>query len=180
MLVAGGHSVSTLGLLPSGVPGLQKVKEKFCAKLRTPPEATVGIGLHGDGVPMQKNGKSIDVFSWNLLATPQGDRYPFTMIEDRYMCKCGCKGRCTVDAILGVLLWCMRCLLVNRMPTARHDGTDWLPTDKVSKGRDGEELGCFGGVWQGRGDWPFLKKIFGFKGWASKSICWMFCFVFNY
>ena len=53
-----------------------------------------------------------------------------------YFCGCGCGGRCTLDAIVDIFCWNMRCLLAGSWPSARH------------------------------------KAFFGFKGWASKEICW--------
>ena len=94
MLVACGNNLRDMAQLPSQVPGLKHMMNTWCTKQRTPPEATIGIGLHGDGVPTQKSGKSIDVFSWNLLSAPSGDRFPFTMVEKQFMCQCGCGGRC--------------------------------------------------------------------------------------
>ena len=49
-------------------------------------------------------------------------------------------------------------------PSARHDQAQWLGTDKaravvVARSR----------LW---GPWAWYKALFGFKGWASKEICW--------
>ena len=35
-----------------------------------------------------------------------------------------------------------------------------------------EALGCHALLLQVRGDWAWYKALFGFKGWASKEICW--------
>ena len=170
LLLGDERHVTSLAQLPANVPGLKQMKDQWCRQHRTPPEATIGIGLHGDGVPIQRSGKTIEVFSWNFLAVPQAERYPFALVEQQFMCQCGCKGRCTIDSIFGILLWCMICLLAGRMPTKRHDGTEWLPSDKSR--RKGCKLGFMAALLQVRGDWAFLKQIFGFKGWSSASICW--------
>ena len=68
----------------------------------------------------------------------------------------------------------MRCLLAGSWPSARHDQAQWLGTDKAraARGRKKEALGCHALLLQVRGDWAWYKALFGFKGWASKEICW--------
>ena len=68
----------------------------------------------------------------------------------------------------------MRCLLAGSWPSARHDQAQWLGTDKAraARGRKKEALGCHALLLQVRGDCAWYKALFGFKGWASKEICW--------
>ena len=165
-----GCSLASFATLPPTLPGLRDKKNRWCAKMKLDPEVTVPLGVHGDGVPHQSNGSTIECFSWNFVSMPEAERFPFTCIEKDSLCNCGCSGRCTTNAIMDVLVWCMRQLLVGTLPTCRHDGTPWLPSDRSRvKGR---RLDFYAGVLQIRGDWANLKQWFGFKGWAGREICW--------
>ena len=59
-------------------------------------------------------------------------------------------------------------------PSARHDQAQWLGTDKARAvcGRKKEAFGCHALLLQVRREWAWYKTLFGFKGWASKEICW--------
>ena len=43
---------------------------------------------------------------------------------------------------------------------------------RAARGRKKEALGCNALLLQVRSDWAWYKALFGFKGWASKEICW--------
>ena len=75
---------------------------------------------------------------------------------------------------MDIFCWSMRCLLAGSWPSARHDQAQWLGTDKAqpARGRKKEALGCHALLLQVRGDWAWYKALFGFKGWASKDMCW--------
>ena len=129
------------------------------------------LGLHGDGVQFQTNA-SMNVISWNLCTVAGGERYVFTSVEKRDLCGCGCGGRCTLDAVLEVFKWCLLALYTGVFPNKRHDGTDWLPSDKGRKSKTGK-MNIRAGLFQCRGDWPWFKWLFGFKGWQSTTnMCW--------
>ena len=76
---------------------------------------------------------------------------------------------------MDILCWSMRCLLVrgrgHRSGTTKRSG--WAPPKRgllvVARRR---LLGCHALLLQVRGDWAWCKALFGFKGWASKEICW--------
>ena len=125
-----GCSLASFATLPPTLPGLRDKKVRWCSKNKLDPALTVPLGVHGDGVPHQSNGSTIECFSWNFAALPEAERFPFTCIEKASLCNCGCSGRCTINAIMEVLVWCMRQLLVGTLPTCRHDGTPWLPSGR--------------------------------------------------
>lgn len=135
---------------------------------------TVPMGFHGDGVPHKaKMRGSVEVMSWNFATQPQWDRFLFGCIDKMYLCDCGCKGRHTIDAMLNIFTWSLRCLLLGKWPTHRHDKMPWKPSDKSRSGSvGGTELGFHACLLQVRGDWAWMKQIFGFKGWSSHAICW--------
>ena len=151
-----------------------KAKEGFIKKFGVPADAILlPLGFHGDGVPFQvKN--SLECFSWNIVSIMHGNgaRMLFTCIEKGDLCGCGCHGRHTIDAILEVIVYCMKALLRGKAPSMRHDKSPWRPEDKERAKRAGMDLGFFAHLVQNRGDWAWFKQLFKFKGWASAQICW--------
>ena len=155
--------------LPSGIG---QIRDNFAEGQGIPKEKLLGLGIFGDGVPHQKR-KSIECFSWNLLGLGVGaPRQLFTCISKEFTCKCGCGGRHTLDEILKVLVWSLMILYMAVFPTKRHDGEAFGDTDKQRKRMYNGPLDFFAALLQVRGDWSWLKQLFGFPSWASKQICW--------
>ena len=156
--------------IPKNMPELAAARAKVATVLSTPPEELTPIGIHGDGVPHQKKG-TIECLSWNPCAHPHCERILFGVLEKRYLCKCGCKGRHSLEAALAVFTWSLQCLADGTWPSTRHDSTAWLATDTGRKGNSGA-LPVKAVLLQVRADWAWLKQVFGFPSWSNKSICW--------
>jgi len=135
-----------------------------------PASSCIPLGFHGDGVPHQR-GDTVDVLSWNFAARPTWERYFFGCLEKQFWCRCGCKGRCTLDGMLLIFQWCLRCLWMGSWPECRHDGSPWSSTDSSRQNRKGP-FGWCAGLLQVRGDWAFYKHMLSLKGWAGEQICW--------
>ena len=61
---------------------LHKIKQDICARLQVrDPTSHVLIGLHTDGVPMQKSGASIEVQSFNFPNMPSCERNLWDLFE---------------------------------------------------------------------------------------------------
>ena len=85
------------------VPHLAQNLAGAKARANLPPGSLVaGLGLHGDGVTMQRK-KSLEVVSVNFPRMPGWDRIPIFALEKQFVCKCGCQGRCTWNDILMVV-----------------------------------------------------------------------------
>ena len=106
----------------------------------------------------------------NILSKPTGERVPVFAISKLYVCKCGCLGRCSWDAVFKVLNWSFRALLAGKHPEI--DPAGQMLQDEFSKGLAGKDLGFHAFLMQFRGDWPFLKSLFSFPSWSSSAICW--------
>ena len=152
--------------------GFANMKRQWRADNNIPADDLVAsLGMHGDGVSLGKQG-SINVISWNITSMEGGERNMFTAIEKRDLCDCGCFGRCTLDSIMEIFRWDLMALYTGLWHTERHDGSAWLDTDKDRKTKKGK-MGIRGQLQQCRGDWPWFKWLFGFKGWQSNDqICW--------
>ena len=66
----------------------------------------------------------------------------------------------------------MQILVTGTWPTSRHDGSPWQVSDKYRRGFAGD-MGVRSLLVQSRGDWAWLKEMFGFPSWASKQLCWL-------
>ena len=147
-------------------------KASFCAAHGLGISTCIPLVFHGDGLPMQKathNQQTTEVYSWNLLCDRDGKRYLFTNIHKKFMCDCGCRGRCTLDPLLEVFAWSMKVMLGGRHPSVSHDGTK-LDIARAAKGN--KPLGFTGGLMQARGDWQFYNAVFSFPAWNSGQMCW--------
>ena len=164
------NSKSIIHELCDAPPAILHLVNKFAGKSGMDVSSVIPIGFHGDGAPNQKH-KSCNVFSWNLLAKPLGERLLFTVIGKEYCCKCGCLGRCTLDAISAIFAWSMRILLTGTWPDKRHDGSPWDGADK-SRAKFRGNMGFTALLLQARGDWSWMKELFGMPSWASQQICW--------
>ena len=169
MLAMGGGFKDILDF-PVG-SGLANRKAKWEREHRVPDNAPLApIGIHGDGVPIQQR-SSIYVISWNICSCGSSERNLVTCISKEDICDCGCGGRCSLDAMLEIFNWDLMGLYTGMKPSKRHDGSNWLPSDSSRK-KSGP-MNVRAGLFQCRGDWPWLKWLFGFKGWNSKDhVCW--------
>ena len=104
-IVSRGHSLHEI---PANMPQLKQNRDKTARALGLPPDLTIPIGVHGDGVPHQKKG-TVEVISWNQCAGFH-ERTLFCVLDKAFLCDCGCKGRCTIDAALSIFVWSMNCL----------------------------------------------------------------------
>jgi hypothetical protein len=152
---------------------LQTHKRVFCATHGVPARTCIPIGFHGDGVPFQKSthkNSSTEVYSWNFLCDRDGKRYLFANIHKEFLCKCGCAGRCTMEALFAVFVWSMQILLGGHHPQERHDGA---PLDPARAKQVGRKLGFHAVLLQARGDWQWYNQVFRFPSWSSGRICWL-------
>ena len=164
-------SSSTIDRLSSLGEKMGRVMEDTCRKANMCTKGLVALGFHGDGVPHQKN-RSAQVFSWNCLALAYSERMLFCVIAKEFCCKCGCLGRCTLDAIADVFAWSMQLLATGEWPTCRHDGSPWCETDKTRAKWVGS-MGVRAILLQCRGDWSWMKELLGFPSWSSNEMCWL-------
>ena len=148
------------------------IKEAVCGRLQiADPSKHVLWGLHSDGVPCQKSGATIEVQSWNYPNLPQCGRNLWNVLEKRWFCKCGCKGRHTLDAILEVLVWHAQAAWLGIFPLQRHDKQPWRKSDSWRASLKGAALGFTASVVQMRCDWMAIKQIWSFGGWNAKRMC---------
>lgn len=154
---------------------LSKVVSESCSKTGLDPATVLPMGLHGDGAPFAAKMKdSLEQFSWNLCSQPTSTRIIFTAIPKRFV------GENTMNDILQIFTWSMKCLASGKMPSSRHDSTDFVASDRASTSKQksrvqlaGASIGVTACLVQVRGDWAFFKSVFNMPSWSSEHICWL-------
>lgn len=99
---------------------------KVCAKMQD--SSILGVGFWLDGTPCNwDRSKSVETVSMNMPGLTEGDacmRLPLAVMMKDFMAK-----KETMDDIMQVLCWSMRCSISGTFPRARHDGSPWGAKD---------------------------------------------------
>jgi hypothetical protein len=104
--------------------------------------AQVGVlGFHADGVQyttsMRAGGaRTVLAGSMNVISARDEIRHrrqPLFVLRKARLCSCGCQGFHTIQQIMEVIAWSMRCLLHGGAPSNRHDGTAWTALDMENR-----------------------------------------------
>ena len=169
MLASNPGMIKQLASTP--MPSVKNHLLKISKKNKIAIDSILAIGFFGDGVPSQKK-RTTECYTWNIVHDGVVERrFPFCLIDKNYICDCGCHGRCTVDAILEVLLWDLRNMFTGKFPTQRHDNTCWRATDNDRTNRP-RPMGFRAILGQIRGDWQWYNTAFSFPQWGAHNVCW--------
>lgn len=122
------------------------------------------LALYLDGVrftsPLAGRADSIlGVWAYNGVTSRR--HYLFSL-RAQDTCQCGCKGWCSLFPLMACLAWSVRCLLLGKRPTTRHDGSNWSPEDPVGQAtlQFGEDL-PHAIVLYLKGDWSEVHHSLG-------------------
>ncbi len=143
-----------------------------CRELGLSAPTVHALALWADGVPYSKK-HSLQVLTVSFSACPQGPRYLVATVSSKHLCACGCRGVHTMDAFWEAISWSCRLAFLGRMPTGRHDGRMWQPSDAWRAERAGGDLGAQGLLFQLKGDWDWFSKFWSLPYWQSKRFCWL-------
>ena len=97
-----------------------------------------------------------------------GFRHLATAVRKSDMCKCGCKGWCTLAGIYFFLRFQFEHLATGTYPSSRHDGSKWLDSDCWRELLAGSPLGFIGVCLFIKGDWMELSVSLGMPTWQDK------------
>jgi len=146
------------------------------------PLKSVGVmGLHCDGVQYNASvragaAKSLLVAAVNMVSAPsvrnRHKRQPLFLLRKDRLCRCGCQGFHTMQELMDVVAWSMRCLAQGVSPAARHDGSAWTEHDQQARMASGLEIPP-AALLQVRGDWEGLQQLFNLRSVNSDLFCWM-------
>jgi hypothetical protein len=152
--------LATDGMDPLTLEHLQHCEVQSACKL-------LGIGLWGDGAPTQwDRGETIDVMSLSLpgLVTFKTLRIPLIVLPHSRVCKE------TWEDGFAIFKWSLTILATGLWPTARHDATPWLQSDKC---RVSARPLLRAALVESRQDWKFAAEVFGFPSHnTAEGCCW--------
>ena len=131
------------------------------------------VALYWDGVTDNKKQTFVAMFAHDLQADV---KHLVFIIRKQQLCKCGCRGWCSMWALLDVVRWDLNNASVNVYPSCKHDGREF-EEGSFWHGRRGEPLGCVLAVVGLRGDWPAVAEFFSVRSWSHNKCPCFFCTV---
>ena len=134
-------------------PDLQDHLARAAQLLDVDPSNTVIAGIWVDSVPFNSDrSQSLETVSLSLVG--EGTlRFPITAFPKAFL-----KSKETYEEIWRVMAWSFRAALCGLNPSARHDGSAFLPSDRYRRKLQGRTIPAMilGEV---RGDWAMYKDI---------------------
>jgi hypothetical protein len=131
------------------------------------------MALYLDGVVFQKRDSTLGFWLYNLLT---GTRQLFAVLKKSQLCKCGCRGWCTLYNVFSFLRWDLEHLLKGVSASSRHDGGPWRASDEKRQASAGMIMLMRGLVLFVKGDWAEFAHSLGFPTWSHKTWPCIFCF----
>ena len=124
--------------------------------------------LYADGVRYTRtvspgNVDSLINFTVHNLST--GRRHLVGAIAKRSLCRCGCRGRCTLFGIRQFIKWSMESAARGQRPEVMWDGTPWSVGDVYAT--KPKSLSCRFLLCEIRADWAEMVGTFGLRAWNS-------------
>lgn len=129
------------------------------------------VALYLDGIPFTKRDSLLAVFVYSLVSYK---RHLCAVLRRSHMCRCGCKGYCSLYPLLEALTYSFSAMAQGKWPTRRHDGP-WGPGDSERSSKGGRPLGFVGAVLHVKGDWSEFAHTLGLSDWSSRLYCCFFC-----
>ena len=124
----------------------------------------VGLSLYLDGVPCSKTDSVLGLWIQSL-ATRR--RHLCCILRKRLSCQCGCRGWCSMFAVLQFLRWSFDALASGFWPDGRHDNLEWRPEDGNRQAQMGRPLPFRACVVYIKGDWAEYATSLGFPSWQD-------------
>lgn len=136
-----------------------------------PGQVVMPYALYLDGISFTRTDSLLGVFVYSMYTLK---RHLCAVLRRSSMCKCGCKGWCTLYEVFRVIRWSMGCLARGEWPSARHDGP-FGEHDQQRREKAGQSLGFFGALLHLKGDWSEFAHTLGFADWSSRLYGCIFC-----
>ena len=130
------------------------------------------VAVYLDGVPYTKQDSFLGVYCYNLVS---GKRHLTAILRKRLMCRCGCKGWCSMWPLFHFLHWSLSSLASGVFPARRHDGGEWRNSDERRASLAGLATSVRGAVVFWKGDWAEFCLSMGFPVWSHNTHPCLFC-----
>ena len=165
--------------LSAAQAGVRKDLETWLARTGVDPEPPsppiAACALWGDGAPYSTK-DSLQLLVMTLISGNHSFMWWVVAFGKQVLCRCGCKGRHTYDAMWSVLAWSFRAAAAGIHPRVDHLGAAFKPGTPMAQ-LAGRPMRLRGALLAKRGDWQWMKAVLGLCGWKgegpTKRICWM-------
>lgn len=135
---------------------------------------SVPLAFYLDGAQYTKTGACVLVFAVQNLVS--GARHLCCAVDKRRLCKCGCRGWCSLRPLLQMFAWSFRALATGSFPSAREDGSPWPGAEEERASLAGLPLACgVCAVQQVRGDWAEFAHSLGLPTWRHNLYPCLWC-----
>lgn len=129
------------------------------------------VALYLDGIAFTKRDSMLGIFVYSLITMK---RHLCMVLRRSHLCKCGCKGFCSLFPVFEALRYSFTTMASGTWPSQRHNGA-WTADDSGRAAKAGRPLGFFAALLQIRGDWSEFAHTLGLADWGSRLFCCMFC-----
>ena len=134
----------------------------------------VPLALYLDGAQYSKVGATVLVFV--LVNMVSGTKHLISTLNKRILCRCGCRGWCTLHPVLQFIAWSLDALATGTFPTSQHEGAPWPGGQESRSSLGGMPLACgIAAVQQVRGDWAEFSHSLGLPTWRSSNFPCLWC-----
>jgi hypothetical protein len=138
-----------------------------------PPGKIVPLAFYMDAAQYTKGGAAVIVFVVSNLIT--GARHLVAVLKKKDMCRCGCRGWCSLYPIFAFLHWSFQALASGFYPMAQCNGDAWDDSDPERRHLAGKALTFRAAVVQVKGDWAEYAHSLGFPTWKHTDYPCIWC-----
>ena len=129
------------------------------------------LALYVDGVAFLKKDSVLGIWVYSLLTEK---RHLVCVLRKRWMCRCGCRGWCSLYPCLELVRWSLLWASRGEYPPTGHDGRQ-RALDEPRAALSGDELHFKGVLLHIKGDWAEFAHTLGFPTWSSNRNPCCFC-----
>jgi hypothetical protein len=132
------------------------------------------IVVYVDGVRFTRQtsvGKMDSFIGWSVYNLVTRKRILVALVRKSEMCRCGCRGWCTLFPVFQFLAWCFSALASGQRPPRMHDGAEWSLDDERRLPR--QLINAL--LVMIKGDWAEFCFTFGLPSWSSFYHPCVFC-----
>ena len=124
--------------------------------------------LYTDGVAINKKESVLGFWIFDIISFR---RHLVCAVRKSRLCRCSCKGWCTLWQVFRFLQWSLMSLALGAFPDDRPDGRPWDSDgqDAERVARAGSPLNIVGCLFAIKGDWAEYAHTFGVPSWSSTN-----------
>ena len=141
------------------------------SKVRGRDGHVVPLALYIDAAQYIRRDSVVVFVVCNMLS---GSRHLCCVLKKRDMCRCGCRGWCTIHPVMVMLSWSLAALAQGAFPAAQHDGQPFRNDGRRSS-LAGMPLTLRGAVCHLKGDWAEYAHTLGFPSWKHHEFPCIWC-----